>query len=476
MTPRLAPRALRLASAPALALTLALGACSLVPERPITQAGVAAGYPAAADTGRVVEDLALPEFLPDPRLQALVTRALENNRDLRQAALRIEEARATYRIQVAEQLPVLGATAQAGRSQIFSPLIPGGAVFRTTQYQVGLGVTAFELDFFGRVRSLSESALAQFLATDEARQAAALSLVAQVARTHLAERALAEQQALAARSLATREASLRVTRQRFDAGINTGMDLRQAESLVEDARTALAALDRQRAQAANALAQLTGAPLAGLPEPLPLVAQLPVQDLAPGLPSTLLARRPDLRAAERRLEAANASIGAARAAFFPRIALTGTFGRTSTELDGLFGGRGFNIWSFLPQLSLPIFDAGRNRANLSLAEVRRDLGVAAYEGSVQTAFREVADALVAREAYVRELESARAKRDAEAARLALFQQRRDAGVIDELAWLDAQRQSFAAEQALVQTLLARSTNLVDLYAALGGGPGAGRPD
>lgn len=452
-----------------------MAGCSFIPvlqrpEPPVAQTFPQAGGPGDAGTaGRPVADIGWREFFPDARLQALIERALVNNRDLRQAALRIEEARATYRIQASQLLPTVAGTASAGRNQIFSPLIPGGAAFRFTQYQVGLAVSSFELDFFGRVRSLREAALAQFLATDEARQAAQLSLVAQVARSYLAERALAEQRTIAEQALASRESALGVTRQRFEAGASSALELRQAESLVEAARVSLASIDRQQAQANNALVQLTGTPAGELPPARDLTEQLPVADIGPGLPSELLVNRPDIRSAEQQLIAANANIGAARAAFFPSVSLTTTLGRTSTELGGLFGSGGFNIWSFVPQLTLPIFTAGRNRANLTLAEVRRDLGVAAYEGAIQTAFREVADALVARDALENELTAQRRQRDAELARLALVQQLRDAGVANELTYLDAQRQSFAAEQAVVQTRLARSTNIVDLYVALGGG-------
>ena len=455
----------------AAAIATAAG-CSLIPVMERSELPVATAFPQTDGIkaeARAPVDIGWREFFPDERLQALIARALENNRDLRQATLRIEEARATYQIQAAELLPTLSGTGSAGRTRSFSPLLPGGGTFQFTQYQVGLSVSAFELDFFGRVRSLRDAALAQFLSTAEAQRAAQLSLVAQVARGYLAERALDEQRAIAARTLASREASLGVTRQRFDAGAASELDLRQAESLVEAAQVAVASLDRQHAQALNALVLLTGTPAGELPPARGLAEQLPVADLAPGLPSQLLANRPDVRAAEKQLVAANANIGAARAAFFPRIALTTSLRRTSAELGGLFGGGGFNVWSFMPQLTLPIFDAGRNRANLNLAEVRRDIGVAAYEQSIQVAFREVADALVARDALARELGAQQRQRDAERARLALVEQRRQAGVADTLAYLDAQRQSFAAEQAVVQTRLAQATNTVDLYVTLGGG-------
>lgn len=458
---------------------LALGGCSFAPVLQRPEPPVVSAFPQAGDAaaGRAASDIGWQEFFSDARLRALIGLALDNNRDLRQAVLRIEEARATYRIQAAALLPTLAGTGSAGRSQVFSPLIPGGGgVFRVTQYQVGLGISAFELDFFGRVRNLRDAALAQFLATAEAQRALQLSLVSQVAKTYLTERAFSEQLALAQQALATREAAIGIIRQRVDAGASSALELRQAESLVESARVSVAALARQQAQAANALVLLVGAPPGELPPARALVDQLPVADLAPGLPSELLANRPDIRAAEQQLVASNANIGAARAAFFPSISLTSTLGRVSTELGGLFGGGGFNIWSFAPQLTLPIFDGGRIRAGLDLAEVRRDLGVAAYERAIQVAFREVADALVARDELERELAAQQRLREAERGRLALTEQRRGAGVIDTLALLDAQRQTFAAEQAVVQSRLLRSTNAVDLYVALGGGLSAESTD
>ena len=468
-------RARAIAATVAVATALA-GCANLAPRAVRSDLPVAAAFPrvdaSATSSARRAAEIGWTEFFLDPRLQDLIARALENNRDLRQAALRVEESRALYGLQFAAQFPTLAGTTSASRSRTFSPLIPGGGgTFVFSQYQLGLAATSFELDFAGRLRNLSEAAFSQFLASGESARAVQLSLVGQVARQYLVERALDEQRRLALQSLASRESSLSVTRQRYDRGASSGVDLAQARSLVESARAVVAALDRQQGQALNALQRLVGTPdLATPAAPAPLAEQLPVMDLAAGLPSELLANRPDIRAAEAQLVAANANIGAARAAFFPQVTLTASAGRVSTELGGLFGsGRGFSIWSFLPQVTLPIFDAGRLAANLDLAEVRRDLGVAAYEVAIQNAFREVADALVAREALERELAAQRAQRDAERTRLTLVEQLRTAGVASELTYLDAQRQSFAAEQSLVQAALARATNIVDLYVALGGG-------
>jgi multidrug efflux system outer membrane protein len=338
----------------------------------------------------------------------------------------------------------------------------------TTVYQVGLNLAAFELDFFGRVRSLNEAALSQYLATEEAQRAAQISLVAEVAKAYLAERAFAEQQELAQRTLNSRESGYKLAQQRFEVGASSALDLRQNEVLVQTARASLATLVRQRAQAQNALTLLTGRPFAELPPARSLSEQNIVAELPAGLPSDLLVRRPDIRASEQQLMASNANIGAARAAFFPRISLTAGIGSTSTELGNLFEA-GTRTWSFVPQLILPIFDAGRNRANLSLAEVRNNIAVANYEKTIQTAFREVSDALVARGAIDEQIDAQRRVLEAQADRLKLAELRYQNGVASSLDLLDAQRELFSAEQSLVQARLLRLTNAVDLYRSLGGG-------
>lgn len=449
-----------------------LGACSMVPKYERPEAPIPGAYPVATQKpGAVTEIAALSgwrDFFPEARLRLLVASALEHNRDLRVAALRIEEARALYRIQSTELLPNVGATGSASRGRTAADVSPTGNAVVGGNYQVGLGLTAFELDFFGRVRSLSQSALAQYLATEEARRAAHIALVAEVARAYLAERGFAEQLALAQRTLQTRASTLDFARQRFEAGASSALDVRQSESQYHSARVAVATLARQRAQAVNALTLLVGQPLAELPEPQLLSALNIVTDIPAGLPSDLLTRRPDIRAAEQRLIAANANIGAARAAFFPRISLTAGIGTASSDLSGLFGA-GSGTWSFVPQLLFPIFDAGRNSANLSLANTRKHVAVAEYERSIQAAFREVADALVARATLDEQVAAQQAVLEAQTARLDLANQRYRGGIASSLDLLDAEREQFQAEQALVQARLARLTNAVDLYRALGGG-------
>jgi len=447
-----------------------LGGCSLAPPYERPEAPVAAAYPAdsAGKGARAASEIAWREFFPDERLQALIKVALDNNRDLRTAALRIEEARALYNIQSADLLPNLNAGFSGSRVRTPASLSLTGHEVVSSSYQVGLSLASFELDFLGRVRSLNDAALNLYLASDEARQAAQISLIAEVAKAALAERAFAEQQELAQQTLSGREASYKLAKQRFDVGASSALDLRLSETLVLAARVALVTLTRQRAQAMNGLTLLTGKPLTDLPTVQPLSAQMIVAELPAGLPSELLTRRPDIRSAELRLKAANANIGAARAAFFPRVSLTAGLGTASNALSDLFE-PGSRTWSFAPQLLVPIFDAGRNSGNLTLAEVRKNLAIADYEKAIQTAFREVADALVARASLDQQIEAQRATLDAQADRLRLADLRYQNGISSFLDVLDAQRELFAAEQALVQARLLRLTNAIDLYRSLGGG-------
>ena len=444
-----------------------LSACSLAPTYERPEAPVSATYPTATEAGNA-SATGWRDFFPDQRLQRLIEAALENNRDLRVAALRIEEARAQYNVQSADLLPNFNVTASGSRSRTPGSVSPTGVSTVNSTYQVGLGLAAFELDFFGRVRSLNDASLAQYLATEEAGRAARISLVAEVAKAYLAERAFDEQYELARKTFESREAAYKLAKQRFDVGASSALDLRQNETLLQSARASLATLTRQRAQAANALALLVGKPLTDLPAAHTLSEQNIVTEIPAGLPSDLLERRPDIRAAEQRLRAANANIGAARAAFFPRISLTASTGTASNDLSDLFES-GSRSWSFVPQLVLPIFDAGRNSANLSLAEVRKNVAVAEYEKSIQTAFREVADALAGRATLDEQIDAQRAVQEAQAERLKLAELRYQNGVASSLEVLDAQRELFSAQQALVQARLLRLTNAVDLYRALGGG-------
>jgi outer membrane protein, multidrug efflux system len=453
----------------AAALGLVLAGCSLAPryERPAAPVASAAG--AAEAPAAATDAIGWREVFADARLQSLVALALENNRDLRVAALNVELTRAQFRIERAERLPSVGATASGTRAHVGADLSPTGSDRTTTTYTVGVGVTAFELDLFGRVRNLSAAALEAYLATEEARRSAHLALVAEVATQYLSQRALDDQVALARRTLETVEASRALTKRTFEAGQSSELDLRTAEAQVQTARFNLSSAELQRAQAEHALVLLVGQPLpADLPAPTPLDAQAFLAELPAGVRSDVLLRRPDILAAEHALRGANALIGAARAAFFPSISLTGFAGTSSTELSGLFGS-GSGTWSFTPRIDLPIFRGGALAASLDVAHVRKSIQVAGYERAIQVAFREVVDALVARAALDEQLEAQQARVEAEARRYELSDLRYRKGVDSYLGVLTAQRDLFAAQQLLIQSRLARLTNLVDLYRALGGG-------
>lgn len=445
------------------ALAALLSGCSLIPayERPV--APVAAQYPEASPVGAsttAAVDLPWQAFFQDARLQRLIGLALQNNRDLRVAVLNIEQTRAQLQLRRADELP----TVNAGLS--------GTRAGASSSYTAGVSVTpltAFEVDLFGRVRSLSQAAQAQWLASQEARRAVHIALVASVANTYLSLVADDELLRLTQATLATRQESLRLTRLKFEHQTVSQLELSQAESLFESAKVAWAQTQRQRALDSHALTLLVGQPLpADLPPGLPLGAQGLLQDLPAGLPSDLLSRRPDVRQAEQLLMANNANIGAARAAFWPRITLTGSAGVISDDLGRLFNGSK-NAWSFASQMLLPIFDAGRNQANLDAARAGRDIAVAQYEKAIQTAFREVADALAARSTWAEQSRAQQAQLTAEQTRMQLITLREQQGLASALEVLDAQRAFFAAQQAALQAQAQQLQSLVGVYKALGGG-------
>jgi len=459
----------------ALAGILAVTGCSLAPRYETPPLPVASTYPvdtgsppSTTSDGPIAPEIAWRDYFVDPHLQALIAQALDNSRDLKIVALRVAEARAAYGIQRADQFPTIAAGIDGSRARTPADLSPTGRAQIGSQYQVGVGLAAWELDFWGRVRNLKDAALETYLATDEARRAITVSLVAAVADGYLALRELDERIALARQTIATREESFRIFTRRFEVGAIARMDLVQVETLLHQARTLAAQLEQARAAQAHALTLLVGAPLSPLPEAARFDDGAVLHDLRVGLPSDLLLQRPDIVAAEHQLRAAHANIGAARAAFFPRITLTGFFGTASAELDGLFDS-GSRAWNFLPSLSQPIFDGGRNRAALDLAEVRRDLAVANYEKTVQTAFREVSDALSARHWLGEQVRISQATLAAQAERARLARLRYDNGSAPYFEVLDAQRDLLAAEQQLVQTRRALLSSHVSLYAALGGG-------
>jgi multidrug efflux system outer membrane protein len=460
--------------------SLLAGACQLAPPHVRPAPPAPSGYPQeyAGDVtiGQRASEIGWRDFFEDPRLEALVSSALARNRDLRIAVARVEEARGLYRIQNAARIPTATADADITRSRvgpgaagtaIGAPAGTGAATFN--RYTVGVSVTAFELDFWGRVRNLSEAARAEYLATAAAQRAFQLSLLRDVATAYLASLEAGERIRLAEATVQSRVEGLRIAKVRLDAGITSALDYRQAESLLTQAETELAALRQARAQSDNLLMVLVGGPIGEpLPDPLALEQQASGVPLAAGLPSDLLVARPDVVGAEERLRAAEANIGAARAAYFPTISLTSTIGFASNALEDIVS-RDTLTWGVGPSLTAPIFNRGRIRGNLDVARARGTIAVADYERVVQVAFREVADALAGRQ-YVADQVAAqergtRAQRQiAELARL-----RYQEGVVGYLEVLDAERNLFAAEQALIQLQSAQVENLVDLYVALGGG-------
>lgn len=455
-----------------------LAGCSFAPAHQRPPFAAAPAYPAEyrPEIGqRRATEIGWRDFFADPRLQAVIQLALDNNRDLRVSVARIEEARGQYRIQDADRLPTLDASGSATRSRANNGTfdIPGigttGGATTSNRYNIGVGVTAFEIDFWGRVANLSEAARSNYLSTIAAERAFRLSLIRDVALNYLTARELAERIALAESTLTSRREGLRIAQLRLNAGVTSALDYRQAETLLTQAETELANLRLSRAQTRNFSYVLVGRPVPDdLPEPLAMAQQGIVRDVGPGLPSDLLNNRPDILSAEESLRAARANIGAARAAFFPNISLTGSAGFASTELDGLFGNDGFT-WSFGPSISLPIFDWGRRKGNLTVTEAREDIAVANYEKTVQTAFREVADGLAGRR-YLAEQVAAQERAVIAQRQLAeLARSRYLNGVAQYIEVLDAERNLFSAEQALIQLRRSELANLISLYIALGGG-------
>ena len=454
--------------------TLVLSGCSLIPDYQQPSAPIAGQWPqgqayAPAEASEIAAaEQGWREYFRDPALQQLIERALLNNRDLRVAALNIEAYRAQYRIQRADLLPAVSADGSGSRQRLPADVAPSGRAGISSQYSATLGVSAYELDLFGRVRSLSQQALETYLSSEEARRSTQISLVASVANAYLtwqADQALLQ---LTEDTLSAYEESYRLTLRSSEIGVASALDLSQSRTSVEAARVKLAQYQRLVAQDRNGLTLLLGSGLpANLPASQPLDAEL-LSQLPAGLPSDLLQRRPDILEAEHLLKAANANIGAARAAFFPSISLTANAGSVSPDLSGLFGG-GSGTWLFQPQISLPIFNAGSLRASLDYSKIQKDIGVARYEKSIQTAFQEVADGLAARQTYQRQLQAQRDLVEANQDYYRLAERRYRIGIDSNLTFLDAQRSLFSAQQALITDRLAQLTSEVNLYKALGGG-------
>lgn len=452
----------------AAALLTVLSGCSLIPNYQQPTAPVAGQW----DTDAAQQSAAtLPnwrEFFQDPALQELIATALENNRDMRIAALNVDAFRAQYRIQRSARFPSLDASAGANRQRLPGNMSPTGNSTISSQYSANLGTTAWEIDLFGRLSSLRDQALASYFASEQAQRSTQLSLIASVATAWLALQADQEALQLVRETLITYEDSLRLVESSFDAGVASSLELQQARTAANSARISLAQFERQSVQSRNALNLLLGGDTAtDLTQPVALghfkFAELPV-----GLPADLLQRRPDILQAEFELKAANANIGAARAAFFPSVSLTATAGSLSPDLSGFFDS-GSGSWLFKPSINIPIFNAGRLRANLDYSEIQKDINIARYEKTIQTAFQEVADGLIERITYKQQLAAHDELVKSSAEYLNLADRRYREGIDNQLTLLDAQRLLFNAQQQRISTQFAQLASEINLYKALGGG-------
>jgi outer membrane protein, multidrug efflux system len=458
------------------ALLLLNGCSTMAPKYTKPAAPVPAAWPegpaysteAAKKEQKPLADIPWQEFFVDPQLRKLIALALENNRDLRVAILNIERSRAQYQIQRADLFPRVDASAGASYQRV-SADFAGGSAATVHQYNVGLGAISYEVDLFGRVRSLKDQALEQYLATEQARRSVQISLVSQVAASYLTLAADRERLRIARDTLTSQQSSYGLTKNRFSAGVANALDLSQAQTSVDAARVEIARFTTIIAQDENALNLVLGSPApADLLPPRLTESLTALKDVAPGLPSDVLLHRPDILQAEGLLKGANANIGAARAAFFPRITLLSSVGFGSESLAGLFKGGSF-AWQFAPHISLPIFNAGSNKANLQVAEVDRDILVAQYEKAIQSAFREVADALAQRGTIDEQVAAQQSLTDATSESYRLSLARYDRGIDSYLNVLFSQRSLYDAQQNLITAQLARLSNMVTFYKVLGGG-------
>jgi multidrug efflux system outer membrane protein len=451
-----------------------LGGCSLAPDYQQPPAPVPAQWPRGeaynAETASEIptaQELTWQEFFADKRLQEIIETALSNNRDLRLAALNVERARALYGIQRAELFPAVNATGAGSKQRLSADLVGPGDSRTSEQYSVDLGIAAWEIDFFGRIRSLKHQALEAYLATEQARRSAQIALIAEVARVYLTLAADRENLGLARDTLETQQASYDLVQKSYQVGVATELDLRRAQTQVETARRDVPRYAQLAAQDKNALDLLAGAPVPEDMLPMNLGSIARPRDIAPGLPSEVLLNRPDIVAAEHRLKGAYAFVGAARAALFPRIALTTSAGTASDDLSGLFDA-GTGTWNFAPQIVMPIFDA-RTWAALRVSKADQEIILTQYEKAIQTAFREVADTLAVQGTIDEQVSAQQSLVDAVAETYRLSNRRYAMGIDGYLSVLDAHRSLYVQQQVLVLLRLAKLANLVRLYAVLGGG-------
>nr|WP_321271997.1 efflux transporter outer membrane subunit [uncultured Tolumonas sp.] len=451
----------------ALLVSLLLTGCSLAPDYLRPAAPIPVNY-ATKTSPAAVQATDWQQVFTDPALKKLIDTALQNNRDLRVAVLNVEAYQAQYRIQRAAQLPDITATGYQARQRIPGTYSGGASAISNTD-SATVGISAYELDMFGRVQSLKDQALEKYLAQEETQRSTQLSLVANVATAYMTLLADHDLLRLAEQTAKSYEQSYQLIEQRYEAGISSSLDVSQSRSNLESVRSSLAQYRRQVALDQNALRLLLGTDVpAGLSNGLPEQDLTLLASLGADMPSSLLTRRPDILAAEHALKAANANIGAARAAFFPSISLTANTGSMSSSLNKLFDG-GSGTWLFQPSINLPIFDFGSREAQLDVAKVQEKIEVATYEKAIQTAFKEVSDGLVAQDGYREQLQAQQALVDANKTYYQLAQSRYEKGVDSYLTLLDAQRSLFTAEQGLVSTRLALLSNRVSLFKAVGGG-------
>ncbi len=459
-------------------IVLLLGGCTLAPKYTQPKAPIPAEWPKGAaykDTHAMPGEPTVPEltwenfFSHDKSLQKIIEMALNNNLDLRLAALNVERARALYGIQRAELFPVVNAGAGGSKQRVPADLSTTGQSMTAAQYDVGLGIASWEIDFFGRIRSLEERALEEYLATEQARRSVRIALVAEVARAYLTLAADRGNLKLARSTHETQQASYRFVKRRLELGLATELDLAEAQTRVDAALRDIPRFTQLAAQDHNALNLLAGSPVPESLLPADLSSVTPPEELSPGLSSQVLLNRPDIMAAEHRLKGAYAYIGAARAAFFPRISLTAAFGTASADLSGLFSA-GSGAWNFAPQIVMPIFDA-RVWAALRVSKADRKIALTQYEKTIQTAFREVADSLAVQGTINQQVSAQRSLVDATAKTYRLSNIRYEKGIDNYLAVLVAQRSLYGQQQVLIELRLIRLASRVRLYAVLGGGGG-----
>ena len=457
------------------ALLVLTGCASMAPTYTRPEAPVPDVWPegaayvetdSAAGT-QTAQELRWQDFFTDTKLQQIIEMALKKSRDLRLAALNVEMARALYGIQRSELFPIVNAEASVSKQKIPANVMGFPESLTIERYDVNLGISSWEIDFFGRIRSLKDAALQEYFATEQARRSAQISLVAEVANIYLTLAADLELLKLAQETLKNQEESCNLIQRRYEVGVSSELDLSQAQTRVEAARVDIARYTGIVAEDKNALALLVGSPVPEGLLPTELSSVTAPEDISPGLPSEVLLNRPDILAAEHTLKAANANVGAARAAFFPRISLTGMIGTASGELSGLFAS-GSETWSFSPELIMPIFDA-RTWSAYDASKVDREIVLTQYEKAIQTAFREVADALAQRGTLGDEMAAQQSLVEASAENYRLSDVRYKSGIDSYLSVLDAQRSLYGAEQGLIAIRLSHLTNLITLYKVLGGG-------